>query len=99
LQHSTTGAQSHPLLAGAIASIFVGSILQALISQEIDDIDSNDFCTLQISGRGSEVDLYVNGVCVHRIPDATLLYGDPGVFALSIGKYTFDDFAIYQRKI
>jgi hypothetical protein len=71
--------------------------LDVLWSQEIKGVLGNDFNALQIVGRGSEVDLHVNGIRVHSMAGLTRRSGDPGTMAFGIGKYAFDDFAIYQR--
>jgi hypothetical protein len=71
--------------------------LSFLWSQEISEINSSTFTTLQIIGSGQQLDLYVNNACVYTATNTVLCSGDPGVIALSIGKYIFDDFAIYQR--
>ncbi len=71
--------------------------LTFLWSQEIVKIKSSDFTTLQMIGKGNTIELFVNNEPVHTVTDTIHGSGDPGVIALSVGKYLFDDFAIYQR--
>ncbi|BCM93368.1 5'-methylthioadenosine/S-adenosylhomocysteine nucleosidase [Abditibacteriota bacterium] len=85
------------LNAGSTVSLTqtVNSSMSFLWSQELTGIASDSFVSLSMTGRGSEIDLSVNGLVVYTLKNADILQGSPGIIALSVGTFYFDDFAIY----
>jgi hypothetical protein len=90
----------YSLLANAGGAVTLaltrGGRMSILWSLEVGADGGDQFTGLQIVGRGADVDLHVNGTRVHTVRDAVLRSGNPGFAALSIGRFVFDDFAIYQ---
>ena len=84
----------HPGNSVSLAAIRLGK-LKFLWSQEIPEVLPDTFVTLKAACHRSSVMLYVNGSHVHTLEDTEFLSGNAGTIALSIGQFTFDDFAIY----
>jgi nucleoside phosphorylase len=85
------------LNAGASVTVAqtTNSRMRFIWSQELATDRKNEFVLLTVTGRGSEVDFAVDGVVVHTLRNTEWMHGNPGAFALSLGNFYFDDFALY----
>ncbi len=92
-------AKYYVFLLNAGSNVTLGEAIDGrmrfLWSAEIRDISADSFTLLSVAGRGREIDLFVNDILVYTLKGAALLQGDPGVYALSLGNFYFDDFALY----
>lgn len=86
-------------LLNAGASVTVAqttdSHMRFIWSKDLPVDRKNALVLLTITGRGPEIDFSVDGEVVYTLRNAERTHGNPGAFALSLGNFYFDDFALY----
>jgi hypothetical protein len=87
----------HPGNSVSFAETRAG-VLRFLWSQEIPELLPEEFVTLRVVGRGKEIDLFVNDTLLH-IAKMDQTAGNPGIHALSVGNFFFDDFSIFIKAV
>ena len=68
-----------------------------LVGESSPVIRTEGFNKLGIVGRGPKLDLYINDVRIRSVSDTGLSKGDPGIVAIGMGQFDFDNVAIYGR--
>jgi nucleoside phosphorylase len=93
------GDSYYAFLLNAGASVTVAQTtngrMRFLWSKDLAGAVKDSFAMLTVTGRGPEIDFSVDGNVVYTLRNAEWIHGNPGAFALSLGNFYFDDFALY----